>query len=50
MSDLISRRAVMKLLSDKNSKGMPDKATERAVYCFIENLIDEIRDDIPSAY
>lgn len=50
MSDLISRKAVMKFLSEKNKNGMPESATGRATYGFIENLIDEIRDDIPVAY
>jgi len=49
-NDLISRKAVMKFLSEKNKNGMPDNARDRAVYCFIENLIDEIRDGIPTAY
>lgn len=50
MSDLINRKAVMKFLSDKNKDGMPESATAKVVYCFIENLIDEIRDGIPTAY
>lgn len=50
MGDLISRKAVMKFLSNKNKDGMPEGAGNRAVYSFIENLIDEIRDDIPDAH
>jgi hypothetical protein len=50
MGDLISRKEVMKFLSKKNKDGMPYSSNNRAIYCFIENLIDEIRDDIPTAY
>lgn len=48
--DLISRKAVMKILSDKNKDGMPDDATGRIRYEFIEDLIDEIRDNIPQVF
>lgn len=50
MGDLISRREVMKFLCEKNKNGMPESPRGMVVYCFIENLIDEIRDDIPTAY
>lgn len=40
----------MRLLSEKNKDGVPDNACDRAVYFFIEGLIDNIRDDIPTAY
>lgn len=48
--DLISRKSVMKFLSDKNKDGMPDDATGRIRYEFIEDLIDEIRDNIPQVF
>lgn len=47
MNDLISRQAVMQHLSKKNKNGVPDDVCGRAVYYFVENLIDEIRDNIP---